>query len=963
LLSDVLPDIYKGEIFLQPLTQKNALKAIMEPCLADGIFASPKFEFEKQLATDLVEKLTDEETRLVDPIEIQIVCSSIEKKIIRKLNILKPKVTAKDIPPIGDMVNEFYLTAWEAVRTELRQNFFPPLDENVIDEIKKKIISKLVVGDHRNLVNDRTLLQTPDAGVMKTALNTLVSQGLLRLTTANKDKYYQLCHDRFIKSVSDDMLKIKALELAEKKQRKMEEELRKRKEKERIKRKFWLLGGLAILSLMSYIIYDLGKEKRNSDKQKILDFAQVTRRTNPQLSFLIAQSWINTHGNNTAFTDFTDSFREPLYPYLLGIYYQPSSLYDALITHDHLYVLSGKSFIDWNTGTKLIAVQQNIQNGICLRRFLLNGNVVILVLNGKFIELRNNDQMVLNRFAVAGPRPVIAVPRNGKMLLVDDRLYDTESGRFITLPAVRSIRASKLTSAVFMSDGTHLAAAYGTGYKIIYSIAKNNLSEIRISLILSPSGHQLFSAVNAIDVDPRGRYLVAGNIKNEVEIWKLPDLKSLASSLSLLSDNDRFYQILKNNENKIPIISKGHSDNVLSVAVSPDGRFALSGSRDHFAILWNLSNGSKIRVLKGMSSSVIYTAISSNAKDLITAAADGEIFVWSTENIQKLYREKRLSPLSPFDYYNAGLAPGDALVEQFFDNNTGVDRCYQRLFDYISNMPQTNPYPNDDDYLTNLRTSYHQIDSLYINLTLNKNFALLSAPQKNYIKQLYFRLGAKKSDLINPLGIGGKAKLEQRANLLITNVNKLIHNNDTSDFRTALVSAEKLRYYAVYFIDSAKNYTASLNTLGVAGQLISKYQLKDPDNPDLMFQQTVITYYQALDNLYLHNISAALEKAKALSHINNGNELHYVIEILGFLYQNDYDHAWQLFKRKEKILVWTGDAKVSLKTRLIYILNGIKDRDLLTDAGNKFSRTIQIRSNPGNLIRPPNDSLGKSGPQ
>ena len=39
----------------------------------------------------------------------------------------------------------------------------------------------------------------------------------------------------------------------------------------------------------------------------------------------------------------------------------------------------------------------------------------------------------------------------------------------------------------------------------------------------------------------------------------------------------------------------GHNDDVVSVAFSPDGRTALSGSDDNTLILWDVANGSELR--------------------------------------------------------------------------------------------------------------------------------------------------------------------------------------------------------------------------------------------------------------------------------------------------------------------------------------------------------------------------------
>ncbi len=82
MLSDYFPDILKNDCMLLPLDVENARKAITEPALKeDGNFKTLKFEFQIDAVSKLLNELTDTNTGRVDPLQIQIVCSSIEKRI------------------------------------------------------------------------------------------------------------------------------------------------------------------------------------------------------------------------------------------------------------------------------------------------------------------------------------------------------------------------------------------------------------------------------------------------------------------------------------------------------------------------------------------------------------------------------------------------------------------------------------------------------------------------------------------------------------------------------------------------------------------------------------------------------------------------------------------------------------------------------------------------------------------
>src|SRR5205807_1959132 len=56
----------------------------------------------------------------------------------------------------------------------------------------------------------------------------------------------------------------------------------------------------------------------------------------------------------------------------------------------------------------------------------------------------------------------------------------------------------------------------------------------------------------------------------------------------------------------------GHSSAVWSVAFSPDGKQALTGSRDRTARLWSLATGKELRRLEGHSSAIHPAAVSSD---------------------------------------------------------------------------------------------------------------------------------------------------------------------------------------------------------------------------------------------------------------------------------------------------------------------------------------------------------------
>ncbi len=78
-------------------------------------------------------------------------------------------------------------------------------------------------------------------------------------------------------------------------------------------------------------------------------------------------------------------------------------------------------------------------------------------------------------------------------------------------------------------------------------------------------------------------------------------------------------------------ISLGHSDSVLSVAFSPDGRLALSGSSDNTLRLWEVETGRSVRVLEGHSASVWSVAFSPDGRLALSGSADNTLRLWEVE--------------------------------------------------------------------------------------------------------------------------------------------------------------------------------------------------------------------------------------------------------------------------------------------------------------------------------------------
>ena len=74
----------------------------------------------------------------------------------------------------------------------------------------------------------------------------------------------------------------------------------------------------------------------------------------------------------------------------------------------------------------------------------------------------------------------------------------------------------------------------------------------------------------------------------------------------------------------------GHTEEVTSVAFSPDGRTLASGSYDNTIRLWNSETGERIRTLEGHTSGVTSVAFSPDGRTLASGSWDNTIRLWNT---------------------------------------------------------------------------------------------------------------------------------------------------------------------------------------------------------------------------------------------------------------------------------------------------------------------------------------------
>jgi WD40 repeat protein len=111
---------------------------------------------------------------------------------------------------------------------------------------------------------------------------------------------------------------------------------------------------------------------------------------------------------------------------------------------------------------------------------------------------------------------------------------------------------------------------------------------------------------------------------------------------------------------------KGHSDSVNSVAFSPDGKQAISGSNDKTLKLWDVASGSVIRTFSGHSSWVYSAAFSPDGKQAISGSNDKTLKLWDIAS----GREVRTFSGHSDSVYSAAFSPDGRQVISGSGDNT-----------------------------------------------------------------------------------------------------------------------------------------------------------------------------------------------------------------------------------------------------------------------------------------------------
>jgi WD40 repeat protein len=135
-----------------------------------------------------------------------------------------------------------------------------------------------------------------------------------------------------------------------------------------------------------------------------------------------------------------------------------------------------------------------------------------------------------------------------------------------------------------------------------------------------------------VAITPDGRYAISGFYDGTIKVWDL----QTGAFLRMISGPEPYgsaVAITSAGKNVVPDWSQVRDPCVSALAVTPDGRRAISGSRDSTGELrlWDLRTGKLCVLLSGHDDGVTALAVITDGRHVLSASRDRTLRLWDLE--------------------------------------------------------------------------------------------------------------------------------------------------------------------------------------------------------------------------------------------------------------------------------------------------------------------------------------------
>ena len=256
----------------------------------------------------------------------------------------------------------------------------------------------------------------------------------------------------------------------------------------------------------------------------------------------------------------------------------------------------------------------------------------------------------------------------------DDQLIHTWSAGNGTAFDVLKGHKAPVAALAFSPDG-ELTSTAADGVSLAWSLTPAWKNERTIG---SDGGSSPFAdRVTALAFSPDGKFLAIGGGEpsrgGEIKIWDIQSGGTAAQSAPVFA-------------REFPNI---HTDTVLALEFSADGKFLASGAADKLARVIDLSSGKVVKSFEGHTHHILGLAWSLDGRTLATAGADSVVKVWDfTTGDRKMNIEGYDKEVTSVHFAGAG----EQLITSSGDNKVrlvGLDGKEVRTFPDVADFMQS----------------------------------------------------------------------------------------------------------------------------------------------------------------------------------------------------------------------------------------------------------------------------------